>query len=960
MADGRLRVIGVAPSGRGLRAALAKIVKASTVVTAFEDGKLNAVRGLLKDGAETEIVPLGSLVARLLRMQGQPIGRLVTRGQQRAMVDICAKALEEGSPLAASARRPGLAPILAERLAELRDWGFDAEELDALAKLATPGLAQKLQALAEVERSVGELMEKTNRAFSTDVAHACLDIVDPVRVPLKHLVVLVGNSEKPVYERLLGWTADQGIAVDVLVDSVPDNEELYAIGRRVADRLGCEIEETQKRSWTSALFTMNAATGAPDVVISSTPDPLSEAEWAVRGCLERMAEDVSPNRLCIFARDRTTYAPLVQLASERLGLPLSQNLAVPLTTNGFVRLVSSTLRCLCASDVLSLARLAQSSYVAVSPAGEQELNEALIAASSGERDSWTLIQEWAVEHDEDFPWLDHLLTWREIAISSPAGLAEWLNRFRTLVGGAGMVDLSLKPGAPTSKRDSRAQTVMQRAIADYAYVFDQSVKRELNLREFVELADRLWREETVVIEGHPNGVRFLSNTAALAEYDTLFVIGMLEGNLPRRRSEDPILFDDEREELSKLAKRGVRLQSSHDRAIAERDEFVRLCSSVERTIVLSYPETDEQRDNVPAFYLEDLKRAVGKSARYVVRSRSSLAPAEDECRADADQRLRRALDGDRVEPSHGPLISEDAQALIRPNFEDGVPPAELARSLTCSFWSAMRYRLELYPPVRRRLMNSLQNLPKQIGLAAMKTREEATRALQAAQKELIDGLYSELETWEIGLLKAAGDRLREEWVEREFRARELWRKPGATVFTDVRLGTHGLRNTIPINDMSVRLEDRMAAMTTTDDYSILQFFVPHSPNLTDIGSLPEDNTDTFLYGLYLMTQMKTGQPNSAIEIDSMTGKRTLLAFQSFTAAMPRRPKEGFEVITIDQKPSVFYRKIVDRLERSVAILEKGSMEARPSDACKGCPYGELCRVSSQFGEQHDPFEESRQ
>ncbi|MCH8977921.1 MAG: hypothetical protein IH945_01595, partial [Armatimonadetes bacterium] len=610
MADGRLRVTGVPPAGPGLARALARLVKDDSVVTSLDDAKLRALSSMLPEGREVELAPLGDLVGRFLTMLGEPTPRLCPRGQQLATIDLVCRELPGDSPFAESSRFRGTAELVMERLGELRDWDFTAEELRAVAEEAGPRLGAKLVSLAEIDESVREVLEETNRQFSSDRVASCLAIPPEGKLPIRRVVIAAGREERPVYEGWIRWILRFGIDVEVLVDEVPGAERLFAASHRTAKRLGTKVASFEKEEpWYAALFSERVAAGCPRVEILSTPDPLSETEWAMRGCLTEMRAGAMPHRLGVFARDAETYAPLVQASAQRLGVPLSLNLPVPLLTNGFAALTLRCLEALAGNDVRALWRLAGTSYLRGPDEDRSELQEAVGAAFMAGEEQWGSIASWAEGREEGFEWLRHLLAWRDQATESRTTLGGWLHRFIELVGGTRMVDLAMTADAPTRERDKRAQSVLQRSISDYAYIYDRVRRPELGLKSFVGLARSLWENEQMVVEGLPNGVRFVSSTSALTSYDTLFVLGMLEGSLPRRRAEDPILFDTEREELSRLVGRGVRLPDSRDRAVAERDEFVRVCASASRRLVLSYPQTDDSRDNVPAFYLDELERA---------------------------------------------------------------------------------------------------------------------------------------------------------------------------------------------------------------------------------------------------------------------------------------------------------------------------------------------------------------
>ena len=955
MADGRLRAIGVPPAGPGLRAALAQHAKNGAVLTSFDDAKLRAISQMLPEGREVDSVPFGKLLSRLLTMLGEQTGRLATKGQTEAAVGLVCKEISSDSPLAESSRFSGMASIVMDRLAELRDWGIEPLELISAAEDSSPGLAAKLRSIAEIDERLRAVMDDGNRRFSTDLVESCLNVPPIDSLPIKKLVVAVGGEERPAYEKLLKWILQFKVDVTVLLDCVPGSDALFANSHRTAARLGVKIEPFKSENpWYSALFTDGVTDDGPAAEVVSTADPLSEAEWAVRGCLQEIKDGRYPHNLCVFARDTETYAPLLLATADRLGLMFSASLVTPLLTNGFAILSLRTLEALAGDDVRTLAKIAASTYFDVGLEQRRELTQAVKEAYKARSEQWSQIAEWAEAQGDEFAWLRHVLAWRGEVSSARTTLSGWWHRLRSLIGGTNMIDIAATSDPRTWERDKRAQTVMQGSLSNYASVYDRTERPEIGLRAFVETARALWEEETIVVDGAPNGARLVSNTASLTDCDVLFVVGMLEGTLPRRRSEDPILFDDERRELSELVGRGVRLPDSHDKATAERDEFVRICSAAGRRIVFSYPETAGDRDNVPAFYLEELDRALGGKVARSLRPRSHIAPLIEDCVAPGDEVLRRALDGPRETTVPPQLTMDEAREAVRPFFEAGVSPEELETALTCPYESAFRYRLRLLAPARRRLMRSLRELPGLALIATQQDAESAQKMLEQQIDEHIQDIYADFEPWELSMLSAAAHRLAREWVDREFRARELWHEDGEKTFTNVSLDEHGLRNEFTIKGRKVRLDGKATALTMRRDYSVLRFYDSTTPRLLEGESGSDD--DRFLFGLYLMSQFHLPQKNPAVEVDGMNGERILAGFERMLKVVEHDPTKGLRKVRVADATTTFFQDVKERMRSAIDVLEDAHMTATPGDHCEHCAYGELCRVSSVFGEV-DAFEE---
>jgi hypothetical protein len=89
----------------------------------------------------------------------------------------------------------------------------------------------------------------------------------------------------------------------------------------------------------------------------------------------------------------------------------------------------------------------------------------------------------------------------------------------------------------------------------------------------------------------------------------------------------------------------------------------------------------------------------------------------------------------------------------------------------------------------------------------------------------------------------------------------------------------------------------------------------------------------------------------------MDGKRILAGFKDIRRDLKKDPLSGIDVVRVSDSRDVFFQNVKNRLRQSVEVLTVGEMQAKPGRHCEPCPYGELCRVSSVFGEANDVFEE---
>lgn len=774
---------------------------------------------------------------------------------------------------------------------------------------------------------------------------------------LGRVFVLAGSENVPLYTQWLSWLASGGASVVVAIEHLGGGSPLFAGGKEIARSLDAPIPDLAETPWYGEIFHAGSRPGEPlDVRVSSTADPLSECEWAIRGCIEAIGRGFMPHRIAVIARDTETYVPLLTLSAARLGAPLTASVRVPLATIGFASLTASLLASLASPDVRPLSRIALSSYFGLDADARSVVREAISAACRGADRSWDMLVDWAeTESDDRAGWLRPILRWRDEALREPVPMAQWIERLRALWQTPPLPETVSGSVNPTQERDVRARNAMERALVDRALVEDPLRERALGLRQFASLCDRLWGEEEVALPAATlRGVQVVSSPEQLGECEAVFVLGMLEGVIPRRRSEDPILSDEERLALADLLPRHPKLPTSFDRARSERDVFVRMCASAERLLAFSYPQVDDDRDNVPAFYLSRIAQVFSPSVSRDY-PRSLVAPLVHDCKSPADLALRRALDGPRARLAPATLESEEARAALVAPLEAGIEPREFEAVRSCPFMSSCRHRLGVFPSARRTAWARLRRLAIQAGLAVQRDPDSARIALEKALEEDRVGLAGTLDDWESSLLDSAGKRLIPGLVDREFRARSLWHADDQERTADVKLAGPDFRDEIQVSGRKVRIQSRASALSKIQGYRVLHLFE---------SSVPDDKTgdeaarERFKYRLGLTLLPAYTPEGLAAEVDGLNGSRTLFLVPRREGTMPHGDASaGLKVSVLGDTLQDFFSGVKSRLAESVEALAAPTMEVRPGDSCDRCDYGELCRFSKVFGEQLDRFAE---
>lgn len=852
--------------------------------------------------------------------------------------------LPDDSPLIPSAVHRGTQREIQATLERLHEYGIDPERLRSAAVGASPRLARLLLSLAQIDESIERTLEGLGRSRLTQLVDQC-SASSPSTAPLPHWLHVAGSELPPRDAALLSWAAESGVRVGVVLDRGVGDAPLFAQAERAAKRLeGAQRDSPNPDTpLLDALFTDRTATPhtGPEVEIATAGDSLSECEWALRGCLREMERGVPAARLAIYARDPEGLAPLLEASATRLGVPIRLARRAPLLSNGYARLSLDALRAAVSDDLRYVEPLALSSY---GERGARVKLEGVISTCRSSASPWSAVAT-ACSDQPELAWLGKLARWTLEARREAHSLGEWCGQLRTLVG-----CLPIDPWAPnpTQERDARAAQAMQDPILQRASVERLGASSQRTIEAFVRFCHAAWADADVSLPEASAGVRVTHRADGLPDLESLFVLGCLEGRFPRRRRENPILSDRDLEELSRLAEVEP-LPNSRDAARAERDEFYRLCAAPSKRICLSYPVTDEDRDNVPAFYLAEIERAA-VGVRRVSHPRTELTPAREACLAGRDRDLADALALPPGPETPANLSTEAGRKLLTDRIAGGLSPADFRDASQCPFRYFAGRVLGVGSRDASTLWRALYRLPRDARLPAQPDPEAARQALRDALSELIGRLKAEAEPWELAAIQARGGRLIEEWVDREFAARRHWPRTPGSVRAEAKFGENPLGDKTPTN---LPLVGTVPATADIGPYPALQVF---EAGPLQLGQKP-DEADQLYIGLHLLARYSNGRA-VAVEVDS-PGGRVLYV-------MPRARGDGLsgkgEELRVCNLADLtnaqdeltqrrdFYGAVAKLGREAAGRLQAGDIQPRPGDYCETCAYGELCRMSRDFGE----------
>lgn len=868
-----------------------------------------------------------------------------------AIAKVCEE-LQADSPFYGSRSYSGLYRRLAETVKELGSWGFEPQTLATLAPECSEDLAPKLKSLASIWEAAENLLGEFNAELSyRHIAHSLTSNPNPDVVFPPCLIFLDGQLS-PKHVDWVRWAVSVGGKITIVVDGSPSSADLF-LGSQEIERL-FQTSATPMGESSAFVRSLFAGTVALEpeiqVVRTQAADPLSEVEWTFRQCLESLPGN-EYHRLGIYARNLEEYGPLIESAASRLGVPIRMALKASLASNGYIRALNSVVRVLASSDVRRLEVLTKSSFFLFPNALRRPFQEALATAFRENDQAWPRMEGWAAEHQDELNWLPVILTWRREAVAKPTTLGGWRERLREL----GNLFPAIALGQ-TSERDLRAKNSFERALGSRATFTDRA---EMTLDQLLIEIKTVTEDSDYTPPVRPVGIQVSDSPAGFAALDHLFVLGMLEGVFPRRRRESPILTDRDRDEISDRRALMMPLRTSFDEAQEERGAFVTLCSVPSTGITFSHPETTDERDNIPAFYLEEVKRAIGGEIPHRTYRRADLAPSLEECLAENDRKLRVALD--QVTPFAGPLdvLTEEVRSDVAARVPEALQARHLRSALECPFRHFAQEALRLYPDRDRRRWYQLRGLPQSSQLMKQEDADSARQSLQTLLASELEEMRPHVTESEFELMRQGGERLIQDWVRREFRARQIWPKDAGSKEGLVSFGSPTLRGVLP---RVGKVAGTVAGTSRMGRYKVVHLVESNTPSDDKSSLLGMKDRDALYYGMHLMAGFEKGS-SLALEIESMAGGRKLML-------LPRLEEPiivgdvgaGMMVTDLAGKgdapvtSEVFFERVKDLLGQASKAIREVDVRATPGDHCTFCDHGELCRQSAEFGEEDSPFE----
>lgn len=923
---------------------------ATTFVNAAQP-RLNTI------GSECEgvqVTPFDRIVARCLTIAGEGMLPVADEIQEREALARIARDLPSTSPFYATREFPGFIRRLAATLRELRSARLGSDAMREMSTRADPWLAAKLESLAILEEGLRSGLKRAAREVDADRLERAVH----GRMPdgfKSRLWVYSGGEYSALAADWLKWAAREGIEIWLLVDGHAKVPRHCLGAERMLDHLGVEATFIGGANALAEGLFADQASLDPGirVRILSASDPLSEAEWALRSLAEEVQSGMKWERGTIFARNLDDYAPLLAAAAERFKVPIRLPRRERLAHNGWIRFLSDYLRFTAADSPFPLRELVSRSYLGLSHETAERHRTLLGMAAAGD-DPWLSLRERLDPTLEDDRWLLDAVRLHGKGELGELPLLEWHDEVSELAEGP-WLGAKLEEEGPTRRRDAAARSALFHALEPRA-ALAQAFGDEIGLAEFSAELQKLVSQTDYVSPAPEEGLPVVSSASAIGNADAVCVLGMIEGAFPRRRSEDPILSDAERAEIDALRPGHPRLRNSHVDARAERDELVRLCAAAGREMLFFYPQVGDDRDNTPAFYLSEIER-VAASLDKIDLPPNRLAPIACEGLFEADIVLRDLLELPKVYAPEPELQVESVRATIQGLPEDGLSPRDLRTLMQCSFKFVLHKRLDLRADRLETLWYRLRRLPDRVNLALAPNEEAAREALEQGLASELATLGPDVTSGERHLLESGGRREIDAYIEREFLAREIWRKAETGWTANPSFGEAETAEELPVKGTKVRLRGRFASVGDLGGYAVGQVYGGRSYGMSarsgSVNLEKIEGPDLLELGVQLWALCRR-RASVALEVDTSSGERLLMMLPKPEFDLESRVDKGLRVVDLGEKQP-FYERVKELLAEALQRMESGEIGPTPGDHCKFCDYGEICRRAQGYGEGFDPF-----
>jgi len=930
MAKGKFEVVQTIPSpsiAAGLVERFGR--KSYGVVTSFSDSYLGALRTYLGDSTLVDLKPFGEFVRQVHTQLHGSSPRLASSRQVLTAIELACESLPSLGPFSKVGDKAGFHEVVRDALRQFQHWDIG---FDSVTDGFTGAKAEALHAIAtEVERTLAEASASTASALMK----ACLDEALDLDGQEARLLIFNRGELHPLALKWLTWLSSQGAEVQLVLDRHATDAPIFRASQVTAEFVNKpKTSPGQGNRLLNNLFT-EFETDGPDlelVEIHTVGDPFAEAEWALR----RAVALTGTGSVTIFARDRDTYLPVLIAASQRMRVPVRLTRRTPLLANGFIKSLLALFDLLESNDVRKLTPLLKTGYLGL--AHNSETANLIEQAHLRGGNEWGDLTELVAEKEGAellAETVTHLRSLRSTIASEQRTALDWHTFVRNSIEQAPWFQIVIQRSH--DGRDQRAFTALLAALGQDAVVRHANRPEPIAFATWIKVLKQVLDSGDASVPKPPDGIEVVTSVDEIGLTDYVIALGLLEGAFPRRRSENPILSDDD---LAAFPANPP-LTNSFDTAAAERDHFYRLCACPSKGLVLSYPQIDGDRDNIAAFYLGEIRKICSNLQEFS-HPRRSLLPPPSECELEPDRALSTALLSAPKSPPENHIATEPAKEVIR--FDKSpIRPRELRAMQKCAFQFLAQRKLPT-PQEKGDYWRRLLYVPEMAQLLKAPDPESAATALRAAYQGVLDEIRTKLPAWELDPLEQGAERVFSGLIEREFMSREQWHRDCLTTKIGGRLEDF---------NPATAYKERLAGVTEANSRRTLHLYRLNAPEKKTTS-----NRDDLLLEFGSMIESAwVGVHEVEIEIESLGDRRTKIIYIPDDSAHPRST-DALTVINLgegeatrDDLRTTLKGLFIEGLRSACS----GQMLPTPGDHCAFCNVSDLCRRSQGASEEEDMF-----
>jgi len=538
------------------------------------------------------------------------------------------------NPKAFGALKPGSVALLQQILIDLRESGFSISQLESLSKnVSSPHFSSYLSILRHLEQYSFE----KRIATTVQLLHQACDILERHKVEhVGDLLVVDGFYEfNPVQKRMLKRLVPKYEQVVIYAPGKNDHPTLEYLDpiSKMFDDFPCIVTVLQDQTTTyfnelAGSFFRNTFKSeqsfqerepvewknnydSRNVKIVRCPNRRTEIDIAARTIKQWIAEGFSPDRIAVISRGSYDYTSLIQLLFPRFGIPVAeagQKLVNTVPVRLIHKIIEINEKSFSRDSIIDLTRFRDIRNYYGSEIIQKFEYKSSAWGLSFSKDSWidqlkrrkeyleTILSS-DVENEKDLgvferelreihqigPVISQFL--RDITLPEKAHWAEYTEK---------NIELLSRYCKTKNSTDSYTESIKNiEMICRKLEVMGDSGS-VVQLRYFSMVFNMM--AANIIVEPSvrqmDSGVVITDVMNARSEqFDAVILLGMVDGDFPMQRRENPILHNRQRDEINRQAGENI-FQHTGANIAEEKFLFYHLINQVNKRLLITFPQFD--------------------------------------------------------------------------------------------------------------------------------------------------------------------------------------------------------------------------------------------------------------------------------------------------------------------------------------------------------------------------------